>query len=501
MSAEHIANIIESAAKHEVEPPRPLRRQMRSAEPYPVTALGELLSGVAHAIQEKIQAPIEICAQSVFAAATLAVQAHADVQLPFGQTRPTSCFFITIADSGERKSSCDQEALKSIEQKEALMLRECEKDRLEYENKRLAWDKARSQITSAKKKQSVEEVVEQLNALGMEPVPPLEPLLTCPEPTYEGICRQLKIGEPTLGVFADEGGQFASGHAMQQDNRIKTAAAFCNLWDGKPVKRVRAGDGTTVLLGRRVSVHFMMQHSVANTLLSDSGLLDQGLLSRFLICAPESTIGTRFSKEMSAEAKRALQRYNQELTRLLDYPLPIKEGAKNELEPRLLTFSDEASCLWMGFHNEAESKMAAGGEYEQIKGFANKMPEQAARMAAVLALVENIKAEVVEERHIRSGILLASYYAGEAVRLNEHGYADPNIVKAERLYDWLVNRWGQDMISAPDIYQNLNFIRDKNTAKRIIAVLVDHGWLVLIEGGATINGQRRREAWRIIRED
>jgi hypothetical protein len=501
MSTEQITNIIAEATKHELEAPRPLRRALRPADPYPVGALGELLGGAAQAIQGKIQAPIEICAQSVFAAATLAVQGHVDVQLPFGQTRPTSCFFITIADSGERKSSCDQEALRPFEEKEERMLRVYGKQRLEYENKRAAWEKERSRITNSKKKQSVEEVAEQLNVLGGEPVPPLEPLLTCPEPTYEGICRQLKLGEPTLGVFADEGGQFASGHAMQQDNRTKTAAAFCNLWDGKPVKRVRAGDGTTVLLGRRVSAHFMMQHSVANTLLADSGLLDQGLLSRFLVCAPESTIGSRFSKKMSAQAVQVLESYNRELTRILDHPLPIKEGTQNELNPRVLMFSDDASRLWTGFHDEAERKMGAGGEYEQIKGFANKMPEQAARMAGVLVLVENINAQMIEERHIRSGILLASYYAGEALRLNEHGYADPDVVKAERLYDWLTNSWGQDIVSAPDIYQNLNFIRDKNTAKRIIAVLVDHGWLDPVDGGATINGQRRREVWRIIHED
>ena len=44
----------------------------------------------------------------------LAAQAHADVVLPFGQTRPLSLFLVTIAGSGDRKSSADNEALRPI---------------------------------------------------------------------------------------------------------------------------------------------------------------------------------------------------------------------------------------------------------------------------------------------------------------------------------------------------------------------------------------------------
>src|SRR5208282_5644291 len=47
------------------EPPRPLRREIPTAEPYPCDALGEVLGSVARAIQQATQAPLAICAQSV----------------------------------------------------------------------------------------------------------------------------------------------------------------------------------------------------------------------------------------------------------------------------------------------------------------------------------------------------------------------------------------------------------------------------------------------------
>ena len=44
-----------------------------------------------------------------------------------------------------------------------------------------------------------------------------------------------------------------------------------------------------------------------------------------------------------------------------------------------------------------------------------------------------------------------------------------------------------------------NPIRDRKTAEKIANILADHGWLVKAEGGAEINGEHRREAWRIRR--
>ena len=82
-----------------------------AADPFPVDALGGVLEAAARAIHDKVQAPMAICAQAVMASATLAVQAHADVVLPTGQSKPLSCYFVTVAASGERKTACDGEAL------------------------------------------------------------------------------------------------------------------------------------------------------------------------------------------------------------------------------------------------------------------------------------------------------------------------------------------------------------------------------------------------------
>ena len=111
MSREAVCQIVDQAPEAKLEPPRPLIRELPPADPFPVDALGDLLEAATKAINDRVQAPMAICGQSTLAAATLAAQGHADVQLPTGHVKPISNFFMTIAATGERKTATDHEAL------------------------------------------------------------------------------------------------------------------------------------------------------------------------------------------------------------------------------------------------------------------------------------------------------------------------------------------------------------------------------------------------------
>jgi hypothetical protein len=79
-----IRRLVNGAENVQSEPPRPLMRELPPADPFPIDALGDVLGAAARGINDRVQAPIAICGQSVLAAAALAVQAHADVVLPIG---------------------------------------------------------------------------------------------------------------------------------------------------------------------------------------------------------------------------------------------------------------------------------------------------------------------------------------------------------------------------------------------------------------------------------
>lgn len=95
------------------EPPEPLVRQRKDGYPLPVDALGPLRAPT-EAIAQLTAAPAEIAFQSVLAAASLATQHLSDVKTLSGVS-PLSLFLLTVAASGERKSSCDRLALAAFD--------------------------------------------------------------------------------------------------------------------------------------------------------------------------------------------------------------------------------------------------------------------------------------------------------------------------------------------------------------------------------------------------
>lgn len=249
-------------ANVDVEGPIPLFPALPKAERFPIEALGPVLSRVAGAIASKVQVPEAIAAQSVLAAAALAAQAHADVILPYGQTRPLSLFFVTVAASGDRKSTADNEALWPIRKREKALKEEHERAYREWKIACAAWNAEKKKIESDKKL-DLDQRRQSLSDLGPEPKQPLYPFLTAPEPTIEGLVKAWTSAPASLGVFSAEGGMFIGGHGMSQDNRLRSAAGYSEMWDGKPIKRVRSLDGVTILHGRRLSMHLMVQHDAA----------------------------------------------------------------------------------------------------------------------------------------------------------------------------------------------------------------------------------------------
>ena len=99
---------------------------------------------------------------------------------------------------------------------------------------------------------------------------------------------------------------------------------------------------------------------------------------------------------------------------------------------------------------------------------------------------------------MRDAIQIVDWFGKEALRLHDSGRVPHETAEAEKLRQWLFNKWLKPNISIPDICRlGPNSLRVAVDAKRLVKVLVDHGWLVPIPGGAVIDGVRRREAWAI----
>jgi Protein of unknown function (DUF3987)/Primase C terminal 2 (PriCT-2) len=96
------------------EPPLPLYPAPRDAAPYPIEALGPLRAPAEAIATATVVAPA-LAAQSVLAVASLAAMPIANVQFPTGDVRPLSLNLVTIAKSGERKTTSDKKALLGVD--------------------------------------------------------------------------------------------------------------------------------------------------------------------------------------------------------------------------------------------------------------------------------------------------------------------------------------------------------------------------------------------------
>jgi hypothetical protein len=467
----------EPAPRKVSEGPLPLFPEIPPGAPFPVEALGPVLASGAKAISRKVQVPLAMAAQSVLAVASLAACSHADVRLPFGQVRPITLYFMTVATSGDRKSTSDEEALWAIRKRERTLAEQREEELKIWRVAHAAWVAEKKKI-EANRKMEFEERKACLRALGDEPLRPLEALLVTGDLTIEGLTKNWVNMRAALGIFTAEGGTFTGGHGMNQDNRLKTASALCDAWDGRPIKRLRAVDGVLMLLGRRLAMHLMINRDAAAAFLGDSALRDQGLLARMLLAYPESIAGSRLYKEPEPDDEAAIECLGEGMLSLLEKTPRLAPKQRNELAPPELDFTTGAERLWIAFHDHVERQCGDNGELAPIKDVAAKAAEQAARIAGVLAIVADPNAREIGEDAMQGAVALADWYLGEASRMQQGVVVDPKLTRAARLLDWLKTQPSAMAGFRKILNQGPNATRIKAAAEEAIEILMAHGAIV-----------------------
>lgn len=486
--------------------PLPLQREAPPAKPYPFDALGPIAGAAARRIHEVLQAPDATCGQSVLSALSLACQGFIDVHID-GRIHPTSLFMLTISESGERKSAADKVALKPISDWQRMLVDQHKKQFIEYKNQ---WDLWKHKRNAALKSASDGEC--DLTSLEQEPHPPCEGLILCDEPTIEGLEQLLERGQPSVGIFSDEGGRLVGGHAMNSENALKTACGLSNLWDGKPLTRVRKSEGSKIFYGRRLAVHLMIQPIVLMKLLNNEILMGQGLLSRCLFSAPMPIAGTRKYNEVDLSKDPAILAYHNLINKLLDQPYPKFNGQPADtifhpgdaLDPTLVLHEQDAKLRWIEFHNDVDSKMSEDGDFYPIKPFASKAAEQVNRIAAIFAFSERVAKDntqfTIGLKHINRAITLIEYYLSEVVRVIGKNGGDPDIVLANLTLEWIKRNRPDQIFPIADIYQKgPSQIRNGKTAKRIMRILAEHEYVIEIKN-KEIRGKKVRSAWHLVND-
>ncbi len=453
--------------------------------PFPLHALGREGAAAAEALRRTILAPDAICGQSILTAMSVAASLFGKVRSFHGGALPIAAYFITVARSGERKTTADEAAMKGVRGFEKEMRRRY----AEAEAARRAAEEDRSGKRGKAKRDD-------------DRGPSAEILAT--DPTFEGLLDAMSRGPGTACLANDDAAGFFGGFAMSRDQRQKTISGLSQIFSGSEVKRPRAHGSNELVGGVPLTLHLMFQPYLLPQVYGDQQMCEQGILPRVLPAYPESSIGSRFFRKPAQPDLDALASFNRRCLDILREFHAAKElhAAPMDVlaeEQRVLPLSSEAERLLIDLADKVEAASAPGKSYAGISSFAARAAENATRLAAIITLFDNPAATEVEASAVENARELMRYYLTTQRHLCRVSLADRKEADAAELGTWLFGQFGADVATHDQRvsqYAPAKF-RDMAARRAALNILARHRWIEMLPANSIIDGSPRKIAFRI----
>ncbi|VWX63181.1 Putative DNA primase/helicase (fragment) [Burkholderiales bacterium 8X] len=461
------------------------------AQEYPTDALPLVVRNAVQEVSGFVKAPMPLIAVSALAALSLAVQAHHDVERAVRLDGPCGLFLLAIADSGERKSTCDGFFTKSIREYEAAEQEAAKPLIQEFETDHEIWDAQRSglkeRIKSLAKegKPSTAQERELHDHDKAEPRAPRVPRLIYGDATPEALQHSLAKRWPSGGVVSSEAGSVFGSHGMGKESVMRNLAALNQLWDGATLPVERRSSESYVVRGARLTMALQVQEATLRSFFdSTKGLArGTGFLARFLVAWPLSTQGMRPFTEAPTNWP-ALAAFNERMSVILNRDVPIdEEGA---LSPAMLTLSPEAKAAWVSFHDQIEELLPTGGELYDVRDVASKIADNAARLAALFHVFEG-HAGPIGIDSMEAGARIAVWHLNEARRFLGELAMPAELANPLRLEAWLLDycrREHTDKVPTRSVQQfGPSGLRDRASMLQAVQELQELGRLRTVMDG------------------
>jgi putative DNA primase/helicase len=457
--------------------PQPLTAKVEP-EPYPLGALPDTIRAAVEEVGAFVKAPVPLIASSALAALSLAVQPHYDAKRAEKLQGPVGLFLLTIADSGERKTTCDgffTQPIRDYEEAQAEAAKPALKD---YQVQIEAWEAKRSGIKDqirklAKDSESTESMESALQELENDkPEKPRIPRLLYADATPEALAYGLATQWPSAGVVSAEAGIVFGSHGMGKDSVMRNLALLNQLWDGASLTIDRRSTESFAVRGARLTMALQVQEPTLRSFFDKTGPLARGtgFLARFLVSWPESTQGNRFYTDPPDDWPK-LTAFHQKIAEILKINVLIdKAGA---LSPVPQTMKPDAKAAWEEFHNEIEIGLSSGGELYDVRDVASKSADNAVRLAVLFQIIEHgLGGDVELDCFERAGMIVA-WHLNEARRFFGELALPPELADATRLDTWLIGycQRQKTLLVPTREAQRLGPVRDGEKLKAALEVL------------------------------
>jgi putative DNA primase/helicase len=459
-------------------------------EPYPLDALPLGMREAVQEVQAVAQAPVAMVATSALSALSMAAQGLHDVVRAERLSGPVGLFTLVLADSGERKTTCDDFFQPTIRKWQQAQEEARRPEVEQHEADMDAWSAQREGLLGAikdavkKGKPSDAQKRELAELHAMKPHPPRVPRLIYSDITPEELGYQLGKRYPSAAITASEGGVVLGGHGMSGEMAMRNMARLNDLWSGQEIQSDRRTVESWRARNARLTLSLQVQESTLRAFFDKTAGLARGtgFLARFLVAWPQSTQGTRFYKEPPGHWPK-LAIYHQRIERILNEPLAIDD--EGELHPSALPLTAEAKAVWVAFHDEVEARLAVGGDYADIRDVASKCADNAARLAALFHIFEYGGGGAVGPGAMEGGCMLAAWHLDEARRFFGEIALPQEMADAARMSHWVLQyakTLGVAEVATRDL-QRMGPIRKKDRLEAGLDELQAHHHVRVVKDG------------------
>lgn len=465
--------------------------------PFPLEALPKWMGDHAWAVSDRLQVPVDLCAQLALGALSTMAMGHARVAVTSTWVEHVHLWLATAMHSGAGKSPADR-AMSGVIRKYEEELRSAVEDDI---NRAEAQKRvAERNLKEAERKGSIEEIAElTATAMAIE-VPPL-PRLLADDATPEALTMIMSAHNGRMAIVSAEAEILDMVCGTYAANRSINLNVYLKGWSGDPIIVDRKGSNGKGAEHFRIpeamiTVSVTVQPSALAALAEHPELAGRGFLARFMYALPESLRGRRDRQRARVADSLGTEKAYE------DALLTIGRRLGRNQFPIDLVFADDATDLFLDWLQDQEGRLGPGEDLEPIAEWVAKLQGSVARLAALLHLADGrLHPTPIDVATVRRAIAIGEYWIAHAKAVTRVWRPSPEKQIAAAVVRWLrgleevpemvsLRDVGHAMKSTfnrrPEVYEAVENLRVP------LQQLVDDGWLRTVDGGRVTIGGRGR---------
>jgi hypothetical protein len=479
---------------NEWDAPLPLELPVDASAEFPVDAFPDWLAAYCRAYSESTQTPVDAISVLALGAFATALQGRVRVRLLPDWVEETCLFVLLVMESGTKKSPTFRAAFAPIVQAEIELCDElrsvhshaCGALELAEERARIAKNKAVKSADAEAEYQAALLAVEEARTLVLASAPPR---FYAEDATPEAFVELLKKYQ-RMTIASAEGGWFQTFAGRYSEGKVNLDSLLKG-WGGEGIRVDRKGAEPIDIPNAICGILVAVQRDVLREMSATRGVVDRGLLARFVKAAPATRRGFRNVVDPPPIPEALRAEYAARVSVAL-YEL-------REHEPVEIRLDSEAQGVFTRFRVRHEEASRPGGRVYEIGAWAEKHAGMVARIAAILhfagaAFTEDAIGSPITADTMASAITIGNYFVEQEIALEAVTRVRHESVGAQAVLDWIRTE-GVREVSTREVQRakaGRTALRTAEQVRAALILLADHGYVARIDSESSTS-----ERWAV----